>query len=215
MLITIVKSTYIYIPIAIAIATGMRRGEILGLTWENVDLKKKKITVSQAIYPTKEGLKVLPPKTENSLREITIPRRLAKILKKHKRYQNKNQRLLGRDYIISDYVCTLENGKLISPSSLNHKFKNLLKENNLPSVRIHDLRHTHASLLLSKGATAKAISARLGHSTIQITMDLYTHLFDSINKQVAGKVNCFLRFNIFYWISKRLAKNKLCVKKES
>ena len=116
---------------------------------------------------------------------------------------------------ISDYVCTLENGKLISPSSLNHKFKNLLKENNLPSVRIHDLRHTHASLLLSKGATAKAISARLGHSTIQITMDLYTHLFDNINRQVADKVNCFLRFNLFYWISKRLAKNKFCVKKES
>lgn len=214
-LITVVKSTYIYIPIAIAIATGMGRGEILGLTWKNVDLKKKKINVSQAIYPTKEGLKVLPPKTENSLREITIPKRLAKILKKHKKSQNKNKKLLGKDYIVSDYVCTLENGKLISPSSLNHKFKDILEENNLPSVRIHDLRHTHASLLLSKGTSAKAISARLGHSTIQITMDLYTHLFDSINKQVASKVNGFLRFSPFYWISNRLAKNKFYTKKES
>ena len=85
----------------------------------------------------------------------------------------------------------------------------------MPSVRIHDLRHTHASLLLSKGTSAKAISARLGHSTIQITMDLYTHLFDSINKQVASKVNGFLRFSPFYWISNRLAKNKFYTKKES
>lgn len=207
-LIAVIKLTYIYIPVMIAIATGMRRGEILALTWENINFKKKEINVVQAIYPTKNGLVVLPPKTDNSIRTIAIPRRLVRILKKHKKKQLKYKKILGNSYIDSDYVCVNNEGKLISPSSLNHKFKDILKENNLPSIRIHDLRHSHASLLLCKGASQKAISSRLGHSTIQITMDLYTHLYNSVNKQVANKVNSFLKMNLFYYISKRLAKNE-------
>lgn len=205
-LIAVIKLTYIYIPVMIAIATGMRRGEILGLTWNNIDFRKREINVEQAIYPTKNGLVVLPPKTDNSIRKIAIPRRLVRILKKHKKRQLKYKKTLGNSYIDSDYVCVNSEGKLISPSSLNHKFKDILKENNLPSIRIHDLRHSHASLLLYKGASEKAISSRLGHSTIQITMDLYTHLYNSVNRKVANKVNSFLKMNIFYYISKRLAK---------
>lgn len=207
-LIAVVKLTYIYIPVMIAIATGMRRGEILALTWTNIDLKKKEIYVKNAIYPTENGLVVLPPKTDNSERTIAIPRRLVRILKKHRKRHKKLKKVLGNAYIDSDYVCVNDEGKLISPSSLNHKFKDILEKNNLPSVRIHDLRHSHASLLLYKGASQKAISARLGHSTIQITMDLYTHLYNSVNRKVANKVNSFLKMNLFYYISKRLAKNE-------
>ena len=182
-LIDIIKDTYIYIPVMIAISTGMRRGEVLGLTWDNVDLEQSTIKVVQAIYPTKNGLVVLPPKTKTSIRKISLPPTLVEILKEYK------------DNCKSDnnYVCTLEDGSLISPSSLNHKFKQILQDNSLPSIRFHYLRHSHASLLLSQGVQAKVISERLGHSNINITMDLYSHIYEATNIEVANNFDVFLK----------------------
>lgn len=189
-LIEAVKNTYIYIPVMIAISTGMRRGEILGLTWDNIDLEKKTIDVVQAIYPTKNGLEVLPPKTKTSIRRITLPPTLVEILKEYKIKAK------------GDFVCTLDDGKIISPSSLNHKFKQILQDNNLPSIRFHDLRHSHASLLLSQGVQAKFISERLGHSNINITMDLYSHMYEESSRDVARNIEVFLQPQNF-----RLAKD--------
>lgn len=182
-LINAIKDTYIYIPAMIAISTGMRRGEVLGLTWNNIDLEKATLNVVQAVYPTKNGLTVLPPKTKTSIRKISLPPTLVKILREYKKKSN------------SIYVCTLEDGTLISPSSLNHKFKQILEDNNLPSIRFHDLRHSHASLLLSQGVQAKVISERLGHSNINITMDLYSHIYEATNREVANNFDRFLKIS--------------------
>jgi integrase len=179
------KKSDIYIPVIIAIFTGMRRGEVLGLNWQNVNFEKKYIRVVQELSCTKQGLKILPPKTKKSIRNIAIPDTLIKILKNHKAKQNENRLLLGQEYQNIDMVCTYPNGKLFYPKRFSAKFHELLSKNDLPIIRFHDLRHSHASLLVKLGVQPKIISERLGHSNIGITMDLYSHLYEEADREVA------------------------------
>lgn len=192
-LIKVISNTDIYIPVMIAIATGMRRGEILGLTWNNINLEKGIIKVTQALYPTKEGLVILPPKTEKSTRIISMPLTLINILKKHKHEQDKLKARFGNNYINKDLVCCKLDGSPLHPTTLNHKFHDLLKENNLPLIRFHDLRHSHASLLLKENVPAKVISERLGHSNTNITLNLYSHIYEETNMEVANTFEKFLK----------------------
>ena len=181
------KTSDIYIPVIIAIYTGMRRGEVLGLTWKNINFEKKYIRVMQELSCTKQGLKILPPKTKKSVRNIAIPDTLIKILKNHRAKQTKNRLLLGKEYFCTDMVCTYPNGKLFYPKRFSAKFHELLEKNNLPIIRFHDLRHSHASLLVKLGIQPKVISERLGHSNIGITMDLYSHLYEEADREVADE----------------------------
>lgn len=180
-----IKDTDIYIPVIIAIYTGMRRGEVLGLSWQNVNFEKKYIRVVQELSCTKQGLKILPPKTNKSIRNIAIPDTLVKILKNHKAEQIKNKLLFGSEYQNLDMVCTYQNGKLFYPKRFSAKFNEFLRKNDLPVIRFHDLRHSHASLLVKIGIQPKVISERLGHSNIGITMDLYSHLYENADREVA------------------------------
>lgn len=191
-LIKSITNTDLYIPVMIAIATGMRRGEILGLIWKNVDLENGIIKVTQALYPSKNGLVILPPKTENSIRNISLPLTLITILKKHKENQNKLKEILCNDYIDTDLVCCNFDGKPIHPTTFNHKFHNLLKEKGLPLIRFHDLRHSHASLLLKENIPAKYISERLGHSNVNTTLNIYSHIYKETDMEIANTFDKFL-----------------------
>ncbi|MBE5813143.1 MAG: site-specific integrase [Clostridiales bacterium] len=157
--------------IEIALKTGFRRSEIWGLTWDNIDFKNNKITVNKTRHYLKgQGLIIKTTKTKKSKRTIIVASSLMTLLKKYKK-ECKTEFLTG-DHSI-DTICGW--------------FKDFQKKNNISPIRFHDLRHTHASLLLNEGVDLKTISERLGHSTIRQTMDIYTHVSKELDEK-AGQI---------------------------
>ena len=132
--------------------------------------------------PHQSGLQFLQPKTKSSVRTIAIPNNLVKELEEHSTSQLERNEKLG---VKNNLVCCYEDGKLFNPKRFSHKFRDLLKKHGLPLIRFHDLRHSHASLLVKCGIQPKIISRRLGHSNINITMDLYSHIYEDTDKAVA------------------------------
>lgn len=189
------KNTEIYIPIILAIYTGARRGEILGLKWQNVDLEKGIIKIVDNLCVTKNGLIIKQPKTNSGIRTIAISNNLIKILKKHKIKQMENKIKLGEYYKENNMVCCYEDGRPFNPKRFSAKFHELLEKNKLQLIRFHDLRHSHASLLVKLGIKPKVISERLGHSNISITMDLYSHLYEEADRQVADMFDNLIKVN--------------------
>lgn len=194
-LIKVAKGSDIYIPIMIAIYTGARRGEILGLNWSNVNLEKGYIKIVDSLCAIQKGLIIKEPKTKSGIRTIAISSELIKILKQHKITQMKNKLLFGNLYQDNNMVCCYKDGHLYNPKRFSTKFRELLEHNNFPIIRLHDLRHSHASLLVKLGVQPKEISQRLGHSNIGITMDLYSHLYEETDREVANMFDKLIKAN--------------------
>ena len=183
------KGTTIETQIYLAVALGMRRGEIAGLRWNNVNFKEKTLLICETRVPTKQEIIVKPPKNESSIRTLILPEFLLAHLKKILIKQKENKLLLGNTYVDSKYICTYEDGRPITPYYLSCKWKDIIRESNLPSLRLHDLRHTAASYLLKQGASMKEVQEMLGHKQISTTFDIYAHLDIQTKRQSAEKMN--------------------------
>ena len=182
-----VRSTRLYLPTALAVSTGMRRGEILGLHWAEVDLERAQLRVAYTLEQTKaKGLNFKPPKTPKSRRQIALPQIIVQILKAHRREQNANKLRLGPDYEDHDLVCARPDGKPWPPQTFSTRFAAHIRSSGLPHVRFHDLRHTHATQLLKNNVHPKVVSERLGHSTIAITLDTYSHVLPGMQEQAVA-----------------------------
>jgi len=189
----LVRESSIHIEILLAVTTGMRRGEILALRWTDVDFKKATVAVQQSLEQTRAGgLRFKRPKTERS-RVIVLPALVVESLKRHRAEQATRRLQLGPAYKDADLICCLVDGTPRSPAGLTRAFRDLLADKKLPRVRFHDLRHTHATLLLSQGTHPKVVSERLGHSTIGITLDTYSHVLPSMQEEAARRLNDALR----------------------
>lgn len=172
-----------YIPLQIAFHTGMRGGEITALKWENVDLENKIISVNYTLVSKGKGIFELgTPKTKSSYRKIDIGDTLAAILKKHNIYQKENKLRYGSYYTDSDFVCTKENGELVTTDSLKYLSRVVNYELKIP-FNFHSLRHTHATMLIENGAHIKTVQKRLGHSKLSTTMDTYAHVTEKMKTE--------------------------------
>jgi integrase len=187
------KPTYAYLPAYIAVNTGMRIGEVLGLRWQDVDLEGKTLTIKQTLQTIKREIRVRNrAKTKGSRRTIDLPDNLIAVLKKEQTQQETQKRWTYKDvYQDHDLVCAREDGAPIKPSSFGSYFVTLAHRAGL-NISFHTLRHTHASLLLKAGEYPKVISERLGHSQIGITMDIYSHVMPGMQKQAAEKIDLIL-----------------------
>ena len=173
------------VAVYIALYTGMRRGEIAGLKWDNVDLENGVIFVNQTLLKTKSGIIIDTPKNKSSIRPIRISKALIKILKAYKLWQDEQKKVLEGYWIETGYVFTRNNGELVDPDSFTHWMTDFIKRNTLAPISFHGLRHTSATLLISSGLPVKAVSGRLGHARQSTTTDIYDHFIKSVDIMAA------------------------------
>lgn len=165
----------------LALSTGMRIGEILGLHWEDIDLNEGMIQVRRILEETSQGSRIIErTKTEAGRRSIALTDESVEVLKRHRATQKEEMMVLGYR---SDLVFMNLKGKPISSRGLRYHFDGCIKLAEVPKIRFHDLRHTHATILLQQGVHPKIVQERLGHSSIQMTMDRYSHVTLSMQKE--------------------------------
>ncbi|MGH9032945.1 MAG: tyrosine-type recombinase/integrase [Acidimicrobiia bacterium] len=169
--------------------TGMRRGEALGLRWGDVDLTAGRLSIVQTITTVRDKAVFSPPKTSRSRRSVSLDPVTFAALRDHRRRQNEERLRAGEAWSGSgDLVFTNEVGEPVHPSALSRLFVSSVRASGLPMIRLHDLRHTYATVALAAGVHPKIVSERLGHATIAVTLDLYSHVTPAIDAEAAALV---------------------------
>jgi integrase len=189
------KKYHWYMVYLIAIYTGMRRGEILGLRWKDIDMDEGKLSINQTLgYVKGKGIVVQEPKTSRSHRLISISDYLIKELRASKLSQQKIRLQHGLPFSVDDFVVSHDDGSPVNPQyTYNHFIKTVKGVEGLPVIRFHDLRHTHATIMLKLGEHPKIVSERLGHSSIQMTLNLYSHVTYDMQKESSDRFEKALR----------------------
>ena len=172
----------------LAATTGMRRGELLGLKWKDIDFERRALSVRRSLVSVEYELAFSTPKTEKSRRVIALDETTLGALAKHRRSQAAEKLVFGPGYENSDLVFCQENGEPFHPDRLTKVFKAMVHRAELPVIRLHDLRHTHATLALQAGIHPKVVSERLGHSTVAMTLDTYSHTVPSMQADAAKRI---------------------------
>ncbi len=172
-----------------ALALGLRRGEVLGLRWEDVDLEQGTLTVRASLQRVDGKLQLAEVKTRGSRRTVRMPKVALEALRSHRTRQLEEQLAGGTRWKDSGHVFVSTIGTPLEPRRLNRLFDALLNTAGLPDIRFHDLRHTTATLLLADGVPVKMVSEMLGHSTTSMTLDTYSHVLESMRYEAADKMD--------------------------
>jgi integrase len=179
------SGTRLEVPVAIAISTGMRRGEILGLRWGDLSGDLTVAHVRRSLQATGEALVFEEPKTNRSRRSVALPAFLAPYLERQRTDQSRRKTEQADGWVDSDLVIDAGDGSPVNPDSMSSAWRFLVIRSGLPHVRFHDLRHAHATLMLCQGVHPKVVSERLGHATVGITLDIYSHVIPGMQAEAA------------------------------
>jgi integrase len=185
-----IAHTRVYWPAMLALATGMRRGEVFALRWKHVDLERGSLRVMESLEQTRAGgLRFKSPKSDRA-RVITLPAFAIEELRRLKRKQAEELLTLGIRQSGETLVCARADGEPLQPQSLTHQFTRLVSRiKDFPRVRFHDLRHSHATQLLLAGVHPKVAQERLGHASITTTIDLYSHVTETMQSDAAVRLD--------------------------
>ncbi|AFK86966.1 MULTISPECIES: tyrosine-type recombinase/integrase [Thermoanaerobacterium] len=173
------------------LTSGMRPSEVLGLKWEDVDWKNNRITIKRTLSRVGKTWLFKETKTKNSRRTIILPCEVMEDLKEHRKKQAQ-EKLEAEEYNDYGLVFACSNGNPLGITNIKQHFKALLKDTGLPDLRLYDLRHSCATLLLAAGENPKVTSERLGHSNVAITLNIYSHVLPSMQEEAAMKLENLL-----------------------
>ena len=174
----------------LALLCGMRRGELLGQRWEDIDLQHATLSVRRTLTRGKQGSwEVGQPKTKSSRRSIALPESCVVALKKHRANQHAERLRLGSIWENNDFVFTNRVGGPLHANSVVNEFKRLIRKSGVQDIRFHDMRHTCATLLLAEGVHPKIVQERLGHSDISMTLNRYSHVMPTMQRQAADTLD--------------------------
>lgn len=194
------KEEELYPIVVTTVYTGMRKGEVMALNWENVNFKERKIYVKNSLcrvydeQPGEDGryrvsYQILEPKTKKSIRMIPMLDEVYTALKEQKRRQEVLKAAQGNQYLDQGLVFTDEKGNHLYQREFMDKYHQFLKKYRITDVRFHDLRHTFATLLIESDVSMKLVQELLGHSTITTSMDIYTHVSDQMKEKAIGQIS--------------------------
>jgi integrase len=191
-LIEAMRGTRLFVPVVLAVLCGLRRGEIAALRWQHVDLAAGQVAVVQSAEQTKAGVRYKEPKSGRA-RTVALSATVVEELRAHRVRQAEELLRLGTKVTDATFVCAREDGQPLQPNTFTHDWDRKIAGIALPRLRFHDLRHAHATHMLSSGVHPKVASERLGHSKIGITLDLYSHVLPNMQADAAAIVDDALR----------------------
>ena len=176
----------------LALSLGLRRGEVLGLRWSDVDLEGKTVTISQALARVGGKLEFIEPKSRQSRRTVPIHDGLVAALRNHRRRQFEERLAAGSRWHDGGLVFTTGIGTPLEPRALNEDFERVVMAAGLRRIRLHDLRHSCATFLLAQGVHPRVVMELLGHSQISLTMETYSHVLPDAMREAIGRMEALL-----------------------
>ena len=182
------RSWCVHMPAVLAVFCGLRRGEIAALRWRHVDFERAQLSVTESAEQTKAGVRLKSPKNGKG-RTVALPAVVVSELRAHRLRQAQELLQLGVRLSDQTFVCAREDGEPQQPNSIGKAWDRFLASTELPKIRFHDLRHSHATIMLRANINPKIVSERLGHSRVALTMDTYSHVIPGMQEGAAAAID--------------------------